>query len=91
MISEGFQRQLRGYGLTMAEIWYTKPGCPQLINPYSFTWQDYDICPDFPKLFELLRVWQQKFEGKPVIVKVAHSALIQSREFRAADGVFRLH
>jgi uncharacterized protein Usg len=90
-VSEDFRRQLEGYGLTSAKIFYTKPDAPWLINPNWLFWQDYDLCPHFPGLFQLLNNWQKKLDGKPVIVRVAHANLIKPAEIRMVGSEFRLH
>jgi uncharacterized protein Usg len=89
MVTEDFKRQLAGYGLTTARIFYRRPDHPWLLQTY--VWQDYDLCPDFPVLQGFLEFWQTKLEGPLHSVMVAHSRLIQPAELRAVDGVFRLH
>jgi uncharacterized protein Usg len=89
MVTEDFRRQLAGYGLTTARIFYRRPDHPWLLQTY--VWQDYDLCPDFPVLQEFLAFWQRKLEGPLHSVTVAHSRLIQPAELRVVDGVFRLH
>ncbi len=39
--------QLKGYGLTTAQILYRMPDHPSLLQ--SYVWQHYDIAPDFPR------------------------------------------
>ncbi|MBL4557872.1 MAG: aspartate-semialdehyde dehydrogenase, partial [Rhodobacteraceae bacterium] len=43
---------LRGYGLTTAEMFYRMPDYRNVLN--SFTWQDYDLAPDYPRLFDFI-------------------------------------
>ena len=87
--SEDFRKQVKGYGLTTAEILYRRPDHPWLLQTY--VWQNYDLCPDFPELNQFLRFWQKSIEGVLHTVTVAHSRLIRPSEIRAIDGVFRLH
>ena len=89
MVSEDFRRQLLGYGLTTARIFYRRPDHPWLLQTY--VWQDYDMYPHFPVLQGFLAFWKAKLEGPLHSVTVAHSKLIQPAELRAVDGVFRLH
>jgi uncharacterized protein Usg len=89
MVSEGFRRQLAGYGLTTANILYRRPDHPWLLQAY--VWQDFDVWPDFPELQRFLQFWQASLEGMLHSVTVAHSKLIKPAEIRAVDGVFRLH
>jgi uncharacterized protein Usg len=89
MASADFQRQLAGYGLTTARIFYRRPDHPWLLQTY--VWQEYDLCPDFPVLQDFLAFWQKQLEGPLHSVTVAHSGLIAPAELRAVDGVFRLH
>jgi uncharacterized protein Usg len=87
--SKDFEKQVKGYGLTTAEILYRRPDHPWLLQTY--VWQNYDLCPDFPELNQFLRFWQKSIEGALHAVTVAHSRLIRPAEIKAVDGVFRLH
>ena len=89
MASSDFRRQLAGYGLTTAHIFYRRPDHPWLLQ--SYVWQQYDLCPKFPELQRFLDFWRQKLDGALHSVTVAHSKLIRPAEINAADGVFRLH
>jgi uncharacterized protein Usg len=89
MVSEDFRRQVNGYGLTTAHIYYRRPDHHWLLQ--SYVWQDYDLCPNFPGLQRFLEFWQKRLEGPLHSVMVAHSRLIKPAELRAVDGVFRLH
>jgi uncharacterized protein Usg len=89
MVSQDFERQMSGYGLTTAHILYRRPDHPWLLQVY--VWQDYDLWPRFPALDRFLAFWQRELEGPLHSITVAHSRLIQPAEFRAVDGVFRLH
>lgn len=89
MASRDFQRQLVGYGLTTAHIFYRRPDHPWLLQ--SYIWQEYDLCPKFPELQRFLEFWQKSLDGMLHSVTVAHSKLIKPADLRAVDGVFRLH
>jgi uncharacterized protein Usg len=78
-----------GYGLTTAQILYRMPDHPSLLQTY--VWQNYDLFPKFPALQDFLAFWQEKLDGPLYSVIVGHSRLIKPAEFRAIDGVFRLH
>ena len=89
MSSADFRRQLEGYGLTTAQIFYRRPDHPWLLQTY--VWQEYDLFPHFPSLKRFLAFWEKNLEGALHSVSVAHSRLIRQTEIRAVDGVFRLH
>jgi uncharacterized protein Usg len=89
MISKDFRRQLEGYGLTTARIFYRRPDHLWLLQTY--VWQDYDLFPNFPTLQKFLDFWQRSLEGPVHSVMVAHSRLIRPAELRSVDGEFRLH
>lgn len=89
MASTDFQKQVAGYGLTTAEILYRRPDRRWLLQ--SYVWQDYDLFPHFPALQRFLQFWQHSLEGPLHGVTVAHARLIRPAEWRAVDGVFRLH
>jgi uncharacterized protein Usg len=89
MATEDFKRQLAGYGLTTAHIFYRRPDHPWLLQ--SYVWQQYDLCPKFPELQRFLDFWRAKLDGALHSVTVAHSKLIRPAEISALDGEFRLH
>jgi len=89
MVSNDFRRQVNGYGLTTAHIFYRRPDHPWLLQTY--VWQDYDLWPNFPVLQGFLQFWQRQLEGPLHSVTVAHSRLLAPAELRAVDGVFRLN
>jgi uncharacterized protein Usg len=89
MASQGFIKQVNGYGLTTAHILYRLPDFPRVLQAY--VWQDYDLWPQFPALNRFLDFWRCELEGPLHSVTVAHSRLIKPAELRAVDGVFRLH
>ena len=80
MASSDFRRQLAGYGLTTAHIFYRRPDHPWLLQ--SYVWQEYDLCPKFPELQRFLDFWREKLDGALHSVTVAHltsqSAVIDS-------------
>lgn len=84
-----FIAQLEGYSLTTAEILYHLPDFPALLQ--SFTWQDYDLAPRFPKLLDFLSFWDRNLDGKVNRVRVCNKRLIDPAEFRFLDGKFVLH
>jgi len=89
MVSKDFRRQLEGYGLTTARIFYRRPDHLWLLQTY--VWQDYDLFPSFPTLQKFLDFWQKSLDGPVHSVMVAHSRLIKPAELRSIDGEFRLH
>lgn len=89
MVSTDYRLQLEGYGLTTAEIHYRMPDHPALLQ--SYTWQNYDLAPLFPKLKRFLAFWECELEGALHSVQVAHNRLIRPCEWKATDGMFRLN
>ena len=89
VMSQDLQKQLKGYGLTTANILYRRPYHPWLLQTY--VWQNYDLCPDFPELQGFLEFWQKSLEGVVHSVTVVHSHLIKPAEIKPVDGIFRLH
>jgi uncharacterized protein Usg len=89
MVSNDFNRQVNGYGLTTAHIFYRRPDHLWLLQTY--VWQDYDLCPNFPALFKFLGFWQTKLEGPLHSVSVAHCDLIRPVEFNTVNGMFMLN
>ncbi len=89
MASKDFVRQLRGYGMTTANILYRMPDHPAILQ--SFIWQHYDLHPDFPELRKFLKFWTEEIEGAIHQVIVGHSALIKPAEIRLVGAEYRLH
>lgn len=88
MTDRAFVAQLEGYGMTTAEIHYYRPDAPSLLQ--LFVWQEYDLAPDFPVLFDFLDHWQREIKAALHSVRIAHDKLIGPREWRAVDGVIPL-
>jgi uncharacterized protein Usg len=74
-----FNKQLKDYRLTTAEILYHLPDHPSLLQ--SYIWQDLDIAPRFPILQKFLHFWETTLDGKLFKVTVAHHKLITPGEF----------
>ncbi|MDT8344618.1 MAG: usg protein [Thermohalobaculum sp.] len=84
-----FRRQLEGYSLATAEIFYRMPDARSLIQ--SYIWQDYDLAPTFPNLRKFLDFWMRELDGPIHSVRLAHSRLLRPAEIRMVDREFVLH
>jgi uncharacterized protein Usg len=80
---------LRGYGLTTAEMIYRMPDYRNVLN--TFVWQDYDLAPDYPKLFGFIEFWQDAIEGPLHSVRFTHRKMISPGEWRNVTGTFSYH
>lgn len=80
---------LKGYGLTTAEIIYYLPDYTHVLN--SYIWQEYDLAPDHPKLFEFMEFWQNEIDGLVHSVRFSHRKQISPGEWRNQVGEFTLH
>ena len=80
---------LRGYGLTTAVFYYRMPDFRHVLN--TFTWQDYDLAPDYPQLFKFIEFWQAELEGPLHSVSFTHRKLIRPGEWRHVTGEFNVH
>ena len=83
------EMMLKGHGLTLAEILYRMPDHRSVLQ--SFTWQDYDLAPDFPKLRQFLDFWREQLDGPLHSVRYSHQRLIRPGEWRKVDGVLTGH
>jgi uncharacterized protein Usg len=79
-MASALERQLAGYSLTTAEIFYRLPDHPAILQ--SYVWQDYDQAPEFPVLETFLDFWRREIEGQLHSVKVAYQHLITPGHFR---------
>jgi len=86
--SRGLGRQLDGYRLTTAEIFYRLPDHPSLLQ--TFIWQDYDLVPRFPVLHGFLTFWRENLDGDLHSVRVASREMIAPGDIRAVDAQYSL-
>lgn len=77
---------LKGYGLTTAEFFYRMPDFQSVLN--SFIWQDYDLFPDYPRLFEFIEFWHEKIDGPLHSVRFNHRKLIAPGEWQNVVGTY---
>lgn len=80
---------LNGYGLTTAEMYYHMPDHRRVLN--TFVWQDYDLAPDHPKLFEFIEYWQDTLDGPLHSVRFVHRKMLAPGEWRNVVGELLLH
>lgn len=88
MSDRAFLAQLQGYRLTTAEVHYYRPDAPSLLQ--MFVWQDCDLAPDFPVLFQLLDHWRRGIDASLHSVQIAHEQLVRPAAWNAVDSVIRL-
>jgi uncharacterized protein Usg len=81
--------RLREYRLTTAEIIYHLPDHPDLLQ--SFTWQRFDLAPDFPELRRFLEFWSRNIEGKLHSVKIGQARSPGWARFRHVRASILLH
>lgn len=89
MNNREMELMLAGHGLTTAQIIYRMPDFESVLQTY--VWQEYDISPDFPKLFEFLDFWERELDGPLHSVQYSHQRLIRPGEWRNVEGEFVLH
>lgn len=80
---------LKGYGLTLAKFYYRIPDYQNVLN--EFIWQDYDLAPDYPRLFEFIEFWQREIEGPLHSVEFVHRKLIAPGHWRNCVHEIRYH
>ena len=88
-VDRDFRRQLDGYSLTTAEIFYRMPDAQHLLQ--TFIWQEYDMAPRFPNLRKFLDFWTRELDGPIHSVRLAHARLIRPAEFRYIGRELVLH
>ncbi len=87
--SAEFKKQLQGYGLTTAQIFYHMPDHPGLLQ--LFVWQEYDLAPRFPELKGFLDYWTKELDGPLHSIRVAHHHLIKPVEWKVVGKEIILH
>ena len=88
-VDPDFRRQLDGYSLATAEIYYRLPDAQNLLQTYL--WQDYDLWPRFPNLRKFLTFWERELDGPIHSVRLAHSRLLRPAEVRMVGQEFHIH
>jgi uncharacterized protein Usg len=89
LIDPDFRRQLEGWSLATAEIFYRLPDARNVLQ--SFVWQDYDLAPKFPKLEKFLAFWERELEGPIHSVRLTHAQLLRPAEVRLVGAEIALH
>ena len=84
-----FEKQLRNYRLTTAEIIYRLPDHFELLQ--SYIWQDLDLLPDLPVLTRFLTFWEKNLDGRLHTVKVASVGLVRPAEIKFCKTMLTLH
>ena len=79
---------LKGYGLTTAEMLYRMPDHRNVLN--AFIWQDYDLAPDYPRLFDFIEFWHDRIEGPLHSVRFTHRKQVAAGEWRNVVGEFEV-
>ncbi len=77
------KKQIEDYRLTTAQIIYHMPDHQNVLQ--EFIWQEYDIAPEYPTLYEFIDFWVEKIEGKLHSVYVAKQELITPGDYRFAE------
>ncbi len=88
-IDPDFRRQLEGWSLATAEIYYRMPDARNILQTY--VWQDYDLAPKFPQLKKFLDFWDRELEGPIHSVRLAHAQLLRPAEVRMVGTEIALH
>ncbi|WP_156255543.1 usg protein [Sandarakinorhabdus oryzae] len=83
------ERQLQGYSLATVDINYWRPDHPRLLQ--TFSWQLYDLAPQFPELKRFLDHWKREIEATIHSVRVAHRDMLGPPRWRNVDEVLSLH
>jgi uncharacterized protein Usg len=87
--SADFAKQVKGYGLTTAQILYRMPDHRNLVQEYL--WQEYDLSPNFPELKKFLDYWRRNLDGPVLSVTITHAKIIKPVEFKAPGHLFLLN
>jgi len=86
MTGTDLELMLKGYGLTTAEICYRMPDYRNVLN--TFVWQEYDLAPNYPRLYKFIDFWRSKIEGPLHSVRFVHRRLISPGKWRNVSGEF---
>lgn len=82
-MATALERQLAGFSLTTAEIFYRLPDHQAILQ--SYVWQDWDVAPEFPVLETFLEFWRREIEGPLHSVNVSCQTLISPGHCRTVQ------
>ena len=86
--SPDIQKELQGYRLTTAQIYYRMPDHQAMLQ--EFIWQHYDLAPVYPRLSKFLKFWERELDGPLHSVYVAKKQLLKPSDSRFLDTEFLL-
>jgi uncharacterized protein Usg len=89
IVDPDFRRQLNGWSLATAEIYYRMPDARSILQTY--VWQDYDMAPRFPELRKFLDFWERELDGPIHSVRLTHARLLRPAEVRLVGAEIRIH
>lgn len=89
LIMSETEKMLKGYGLLTAIFYYRMPDFQSVLN--TFIWQEYDLAPDYPKLFDFIEFWQNEIEGPLHSVEFNFRKQISAGEWRNVRGEYPLN
>ena len=87
-ITSEMELMLQGYGLTTAEILYRMPDHQTILQ--KFILQEYDLAPNFPRLYSFIGFWKAKLDGPLHSACFSHRKLIAPNEWRNVSGEIQL-
>ncbi len=81
----GLITHAKGYGIASLDVLYRLPDSKQLVE--EFIYQDYDHCPEFPRMQRFLLHWKRSLDGPLVTVTVWHELLDKPMPILSVDGL----
>lgn len=88
-VTTEMELMLKGYGLTTAEFLYRMPDHQLILQ--KFIWQEFDLAPDFPRLYKFIDFWKTKLDGPLHSISFTHRKLIAPNEWRNVAGEISLN
>lgn len=83
------QLRMCGYGLTLAKFFYGLPDHKLVLQ--EFSWQEYDLYPDYPVLTTFIKFWQTKLDGPLHSVAFTHAKPLSSGNWRNVVSEYKFH
>ncbi|MGI9413245.1 MAG: usg protein [Hyphomicrobiales bacterium] len=84
-----FGEWLEGFEMTTAEIFYSLPERPHVLQ--SYIWQGLDKAPNYPVLNRFLDFWQRELDGPLHSVRIGTTEDVALPEVRVADYGVTVH
>ena len=88
-MSHRFALQIKDYRLCTLRVLYYLPDYSNVLQ--QFTWQLYDIAPDYPGVRHFVDYWQAEIDARIHSVSITREELVRPPRYNHGAGLWQLH